>query len=138
MKHKYSSSPFTLRAASPSVFSSITRMRKESRLGLALGRGKVSRSPSRRLLEGTWLPALPFQEGEQTSSAGRVATQAAQPQPCLRSLLLLQPLKGRSQCMACPYCLLSFSFKENKFMLSFVFSLPMVIFSVLHTTLNSF
>lgn len=37
-------SPIPLPVISPSVFISITRMRKESRLGLASGAGKVSRS----------------------------------------------------------------------------------------------
>lgn len=56
---------------------------------------------SRRLPEGTWLPALPFQEGKQTSSSSSVATQRAQLQPCLKSLLLSQPPRSWSQCMPC-------------------------------------
>lgn len=57
---------------------------------------------SHRLPEGTWLPDLPFQEGKQTSSSSRVATQRAQFQTCLKSLLLSQPPRAWSQCMACP------------------------------------
>lgn len=125
----YSGSPSVpLPAPSLSVFSSIARRRTESRLGLAAGTGKASRSPKPQTAGGHLAACSAF-PGRQ---ADELFQQGSHPKSTTPALPKKSPAVSATENMITMHglslVLLSYFFKGKNLLLSFVYPLPMAIF----------